>query len=75
MKYYLCDNDNCGEKVEGTEPSVVLKGITGTSGGILLPERFHKKHFCKPECFWQWVHKHRPNPAAKSLNTTGSTAA
>lgn len=51
MKFYICDN--CGNKTPTAQ--VILKGITGTSGGILLPEQLHKKHFCKPECFWEWV--------------------
>lgn len=62
MKYYSCDN--C--KAEIKAPEVVLKGVTGTSGGILLPEHFHKKHFCTPVCFWQWVDKYHPEAVTQS---------
>lgn len=56
MKQYVCDK--CGSYV--TKPEVVLKGITGTSGGILLPEQFHEKHFCSPGCFWKWIDLYNP---------------
>lgn len=56
MKHYTCDN--C--KIEISEPEVILKGVLGTSGGILLPERLHEKHFCKPTCFWQWIDRYHP---------------
>ena len=55
---YKCDF--CGLE-SSSEPEVELYGITGTSGGILLPERFHKKQFCKPPCFWSWVKKYKPD--------------
>lgn len=57
MRQYVCDN--C-EKVI-LKPEVVLKGIAGTSGSILMPELFPEKHFCVPECFWQWIETHRVN--------------
>ena len=53
MKYFKCDF--CESSV--VEPGVILHGIVGASGGVLLPEKFHEKHFCKPECFWKWVEK------------------
>ena len=56
MKYYKCDN--CAATIKN--PEVSLNGVTGTSGGILLPEQFHEKHFCNPDCFWQWTDKHHP---------------
>lgn len=56
MNHYTCDD--CGTTV--SEPKVVLKGVIGTSGGILLPERFQEKHFCKPACFWRWVSIYHP---------------
>jgi len=56
MKHYTCDN--C--KIEISEPEVILKGVLGTSGGILMPERLHEKHFCKPACFWQWADEKHP---------------
>lgn len=56
MKFYRC---NFCEK-EINEALVVLNGIVGISGGILLPERFHQKHFCSPICFWDWVSKYKP---------------
>jgi len=55
MKYYQCDL--CGN-VTSSELGVELKGVTGTSGGILLPERLQEKHFCNPDCFWKWIHKY-----------------
>lgn len=55
MKLYKCDN--CSTE-STTKLKVSLKGITGTSGGILLPEAFHEKHFCKPGCFWEWCSKY-----------------
>lgn len=57
MKFYRCDM--CEIEEQG-EPPVVLTGVTGLSGGILLPERFHEKHFCSPGCFWEWVEKYNP---------------
>lgn len=59
MRLFRCDNDGC-EKLQNGEPAVSLNGVTGTSGGILLPEQFHKKDFCSVECFWVWVSKYRP---------------
>jgi len=58
MKHYTCDN--CEAVISGGDPNVFLNGIIGSSGGILLPELFQEKHFCGPECFWQWVDKHHP---------------
>lgn len=65
MKFYRCDNGTCNKEMVGTgsftrEPAVKLSGITGTAGGILLPEQFHRKHFCSPNCFWEWVRKYDP---------------
>ena len=56
MKYYECDY--CGAKTK--ESIVQVKGAVGSSGGILLPEKFHEKDFCYPGCFWQWVDEHHP---------------
>jgi len=56
MKYYECDF--CGARMH--EPLVGLMGITGTSGGILLPESLHTKEFCNSECFWGWCDKYHP---------------
>jgi len=58
MKHYTCDN--CEKAGYGNDVEVVLKGISGTSGGILLPEKLQEKHFCCPECFWEWVNKYKP---------------
>jgi len=57
MKIFKCDNDDCDNTQ--SSPKVTLKGITGTSGGILLPEVFHVKHFCDPKCFWAWAKKYK----------------
>lgn len=57
MIYYICDNCN---KVTVGDPEVKLKGISGTSGGILLPEKYIEKHFCCPTCFWRWSIKYNP---------------
>ena len=59
MINYTCDE--CGQNIGGGEPSIKLEGIVGTSGGILLPERFHKKHFCNTICFWEWIDKYNPS--------------
>ena len=56
MKFYRCDF--CEKEIN--EALVVLNGIVGISGGILLPERFHKKHFCSTICFEDWVLKYIP---------------
>uniref|UniRef100_A0A6M3LBZ2 Uncharacterized protein n=1 Tax=viral metagenome TaxID=1070528 RepID=A0A6M3LBZ2_9ZZZZ len=69
MIFFQCDE--CSKKVGGV-PEVKLNGITGTSGGILLPERFHEKHFCKPACFWNWARKYDPKMANKSLDQTAT---
>jgi hypothetical protein len=55
---YKCDF--C-ESTSISEPAVELNGITGTSGGILLPEQFHKKIFCTRSCFWSWVEIYKPD--------------
>jgi len=55
---YKCDE--CG-KESTSKKDVQLSGISGTSGGILLPERFSNRMFCNPVCFWVWVEKHKPN--------------
>ena len=57
MKKYECDFCN---KPMASRPPVKLKGITGTSGGILLPEHFHTKDFCSTDCFWKWCVKYCP---------------
>lgn len=51
MKFYKCDH--CDTEVN--EPNVTVDGIRKQSGGILMPDRFHKLHFCSQNCFWQWV--------------------
>jgi hypothetical protein len=61
MKITKCDN--CGVEQNVSQMPVTLKGVTGTSGGILLPEQYHEKHFCKPDCFWQWIRKYKPSNA------------
>lgn len=58
MKAFICDC--CKKTFYSRDTHVELKGIIGTSGGILLPERFHEKDFCNPECFWEWVEKFKP---------------
>lgn len=63
MLSYRCDN--CHKDKPG-KPIAVLNGITGTSGGILLPENLHERHFCGPECFWEWVKKFNPGEKAIS---------
>jgi hypothetical protein len=53
---YTCDYCNTayfGERV-------FLKGVTGTSGGILMPELYHKRDFCSSVCFWWWTKKSTP---------------
>lgn len=57
MKYYKCDK--CEKEI--ITPEVTLTGVIGTSGGILLPEQLHKKHFCSSECFWEWIKKYNPS--------------
>lgn len=59
MKYYKCDN--CEKEVPHKDAPVVLSGVTGTSGGILLPEFFCEKHFCSPTCFWEWIRRYDPS--------------
>jgi hypothetical protein len=56
MKFIRCDQ--CQKEV--FEPVVTLNGIHHGSG-ILLPERFHEKHFCSPDCFWAWIKKEDPH--------------
>jgi len=51
LKIYRCDQ--C-KKEEAGDPTVTLKGIAGSQGGILLPGYYHEKHFCSPACFWGW---------------------
>ncbi len=58
MKQYVCDK--CG-KVVTSEPEITLKGVVGTSGGILLPESLHEKHFCSTGCFWDWARTATPD--------------
>lgn len=57
MIYYICDN--CNKTAIG-DPDVKLKGVNGTSGDILLPEKYIEKHFCCLICFWRWSIKHNP---------------
>lgn len=47
--------DKCDSGHAGHEPNIVLKGYTGWSGGILLPESLQEKHFCKNECLEAWL--------------------
>ena len=54
MKNYTCDT--CEATI--SNPKIILKGLTGTSGGILLPDRFIEKHFCGSDCFLDWVDKY-----------------
>ena len=57
----MCDRDR---KDMEHDFHISLKGITGTSGGILLPEQFHEKDFCSSDCFWDWVEKYNPRKQA-----------
>jgi hypothetical protein len=57
MVYYRCDK--C-DKVFFEKPIITLKGIAGTSRGILLPQAYIEKHFCSPNCFWRWTLKYNP---------------
>jgi len=54
---YKCDL--CGEEYQGEQ--VFLRGVTGTSGGILMPEWCHERHFCSVRCFWKWTEKYKVN--------------
>ena len=58
MVLFKCDF--CGKETD--EALVTLNGIIGNTDRILLPapERFHRKHFCCPACFWEWVFKNHP---------------
>jgi hypothetical protein len=58
MVTYKCDN--CGKETT-SKPEVWLHGVTGKSGGILLPEKHHDRNFCSPDCFWIWAEKFTPN--------------
>ena len=57
MKYYICDR--CGEKIHG-DPLVTITGVSESKGGILLSERFRKKHFYCPLCLYQWAEENKP---------------
>jgi hypothetical protein len=57
-KFYRCDY--CEKETSG-DAEIELNGVLGTSGGILLPERYHKKTFCSPACFWSWAEKYKPD--------------
>jgi len=57
MIKYKCDY--CG-KESTAKPKVNLKGICDSKGGILLPEEYHSKDFCEPECFWLWIILNKP---------------
>jgi len=54
MKQYICDNCKNIRPIA----DVILKGMIGTS--TLLPQRYHEKHFCSPNCFWEWIEKYNP---------------
>ena len=54
MEQTVCDK--C-KNVCGGEDVIEVKGFVGLSGGILLPERFHRKHFCNRRCFVQWLYE------------------
>jgi len=58
MRGYWCDN--CG-KFETGDPTIELKGVAGNAG-ILLPEKYHTKHFCKVLCFWKWIDEKAGRP-------------
>jgi len=45
--------DFCGE-ICGEE-RIKLEGYLGNRSGITLPDRFHKKDFCKAKCFEEWM--------------------
>ncbi len=51
MEIVKCDK--CWNEC-GPEP-ITLKGFTGLSGGILLPDGYHVKDFCGPDCFLKWL--------------------
>jgi len=53
MKQYKCDQTGL---IVAHEPDVTLKGYTRKcDGGILMPERFHEKHFGTREAFIEWM--------------------
>jgi len=58
MKFWKCDQ--CGVELV-SEPEVTLNGVGGMAGGILLPERYKEKHFCRPQCFYVWAQINQPN--------------
>lgn len=54
MKIYKCDNSLCDKNCDKNE-MLTLKGYTGLSSGILLPDSFQEKHFCNGGCFEDWI--------------------
>lgn len=62
MKIYRCDY--C-KLISEQEHPIKLEGYTGTSGGILLPERFSKLSFCCKECLEIWADKYIPKRKAQ----------
>lgn len=54
MILYKCDNALCDKNCNISD-MVTLKGYTGLSGGVLLPDKYQEKHFCNGECFETWL--------------------
>ena len=54
MKIYKCDRNLCDEICDENK-MITLKGYTGLSGGILLPDSFQEKNFCSALCFEVWI--------------------
>jgi hypothetical protein len=55
LRFYQCDY--CKKEVPGKAP-VILKGYLRKFDGcilLLLPDQFHEKHFCKRDCFRDWM--------------------
>ena len=48
--------DKCGGE-SGQQNLVTIRGFTGLSGGITLPDRFQEKHFCGKRCFVEWLYE------------------
>lgn len=51
MKIIKCDKclGECGPDI------ITVKGFSGLSGGILLPDSYSIKDFCCVKCFTQWL--------------------
>ena len=69
MKQYVCDN--C-QAVLGHKSPISLRGIPGDVGHFLIPDHFLTKHFCKADCFWDWIAKQLYNPPRRESDSTSS---